>query len=145
LIELPKLAEHLYSLKDGDWTKLFDLLKELNSVKQYGELKGMNKLQQDQSILPYYVTVPVVDKFLKVVHELNIVPNFDWPAWKGGKEILNNKMQDFEELDVVSLCKLFTVIIRSDKFNEGFLINSFNDGTVQRIISALKSSVPSNR
>jgi hypothetical protein len=141
LIELSKLPEHLRALKSEDWAKLFDLLKESSSVKQFGELKGMEKLQQENSTFPYYINAAVVDKFLKVVRELDIVPDFDWPGWKEGKEILNDEMQDYEKLDEVTLCKLFTVIIRSDRFNEGYLAGSFNDGTVQKIIGALKNKV----
>ena len=141
MIELQKLPAHIRALKSEDWAKLFDLLTEFKSVKQFGELRGMDTLPEGQISFPYYVHAAVVDGFLDVARELDIVPNFDWPAWKEGKELLNDKMQDYEEVDEVTLCKLFTVIIRSDRFNEGYLIGSFNDGTVQKIIGALKSKV----
>ena len=141
MIELLKLPERIHSIKSKDWAKLFDLLKELNRIQQFGELKEEEKLQQGVAKFPYYIHASIVDRFLEVVRELDIVPNFDWFDWKEGKEILNRKIQDYEELDDVTLCKLFTIIIRSDRFNEGFLVSCFNDGTIQKITSALKSKV----
>ena len=54
------------------------------------------------------------------------------------KAIIGNYKTDFNMLDTVTLCKLFTVIIRTDHFNEGFLIGNFADDTIQKVIFALQ-------
>ena len=50
-------------------------------------------------------------------------------------------MVDFKEFDINTLCKLLTVIIRSDKFCEGYMINCFETGTIAQILEALQSKI----
>jgi hypothetical protein len=69
---------------------------------------------------------------------LGLVIVFDWSAWKEGIDMLNEPETNYYELNRETLCKLLTIIIRSDKFCEGYLINSFEQGTVIKIVEALK-------
>ncbi|MBK8055438.1 MAG: hypothetical protein IPK35_19750 [Saprospiraceae bacterium] len=70
-----------------------------------------------------------------------MTPVFDWAAWEDGKNILLNPDFEYNTLDLISLCKLLTVIIRADRFNEGYLVSCFEKGIVLKIITALESKV----
>ncbi len=39
------------------------------------------------------------------------------------------------------MCKLLIMIIRADEFDEGFLVENLEDGTVLNILKALKRKV----
>ncbi|OFX52733.1 MAG: hypothetical protein A2046_05500 [Bacteroidetes bacterium GWA2_30_7] len=58
-----------------------------------------------------------------------------------GKEIINNKELDYNCLEIETLCKLFTLIIRNDRFNDGFLVHNLQNGTIFKIIKALEFKI----
>ncbi len=98
--------------------------------------------QIDGSItFPYWENSEVVNRFLDTVHELNIAPNFDWVNWEEGRNILQNKQQDYEHLKTITLCKLLTSIIRADRFSDGFLVGNFENGVIAKIVLSLKHKV----
>ena len=72
----------------------------------------------------------ITQSFVKTAYELKLVLNFDWGEWPEGKAMLQNKSQDFDNLDLATLCKLITTIIRADRFNDGYLISRFENGTI---------------
>ena len=141
MIDIKDFEEHLKKISATDWDKLFDLLPEMQQTEQFGEMKGMEKEEAGFMSLPFYVHPYIVNQFLQVVEELELLAVFDWIKWKEGKAIMGNNKTDFNVLDTVTLCKLFTVIIRADRFNEGFLIGNFADGTIQKIIFALQQHI----
>jgi len=91
--------------------------------------------------LPYWKEEEIVSAVFNAAYFLGIVVVFDWSAWEEGIAILNNPVPDFEKYDITTLCKLMTIIIRSDKFCEGYLINSFQSGAMLKIIGAMQVQV----
>jgi hypothetical protein len=144
LTDIEKLPGHIKSLSLGDWNKLFSLLSEIEHTKEFGKVKGGEELNDGSIKMLYWESSEIVDKFFHAVHELGIVPVFDWANWKEGKAIIHNPKQDFNSLDIVALCKLFTLIIRTDRFNDGFLVSAFQNGTLPKIICALKDKINLN-
>jgi hypothetical protein len=128
MIDLMKLPDHLKAIREEDWSKLFDLIPEINQTTRFGEHMGLHIEPSE-----------VVRDFLEIADELDIIPAFDWTDWHEGKAILRNHKQDYEKLDAVTICKLFTVIIRTDRFASGTLVLSFKDGTISKMINALKN------
>lgn len=74
------------------------------------------------------------------MYDLNLVLKFDWGAWEEGKEILNSGEQNFFALEPVTLCKLLTALIRTDRFMDGTLVSNFVNGTIIKIIKALQDN-----
>lgn len=145
MIELPLLEEHLKSLKKEQWAKLFSLLEPLNSNLEHGKLIGSKKQSDGTVTFPFFDIGPVVERLVHVIYELNIAPAFDWDSWIEGRQILNNQNRDFSTLSPIALCKLLTLILRKDRFLEGFLVSRCNDGTMSRIIGALKKKFSPDR
>ena len=142
MAELEELPNHLSKLKPEDWNKLFNLIPEMEATKKFGELIIDQKGKDGVFQFPYYVNDEVVDRFIDIAYKLGIVPDFDWMDWKEGKKFLNNPKHDFTKLDAITLCKLLTVIIRADRFNEGFLVQNFQNGVIPNIINALHLKFP---
>ncbi|APG66440.1 hypothetical protein LPB136_06870 [Tenacibaculum todarodis] len=78
------------------------------------------------------------------MYELNLPPVFNWLDWKLGKEILTNNNFDYSSLDKISLCKVMTCIIRSNRFNEGYTLSCFKNGTIEKILMNLKNQIFKN-
>ncbi len=138
MIELSQLEDHLKTIQADQWEKLFDLLPDINKAKDFGEIE-FNDQKNLIKHLPYWKNSEIVNKFIDTVYNLNIIPAFDWTNWEGGKLILRNSEQDFEQFDKVTLCKLLTVIIRTDRFCDGFLNTNFENNTIPKILESLKN------
>jgi len=124
-----------------DWKLLFDLLPEIKERKKFGKLVGSKKMPDGNLSLPFWLEDEIVSKFFNAAYFLGIVRVFDWAAWQEGIDILNNPDADFNDYDTEILCKLITLIVRIDKFCEGFMINSFETGGMARIIEALRNKI----
>lgn len=140
MIELEKLQEHLRTLTKNDWNRLFSLLPEIEITKKFGEVKGGEELENGSFTFPYWSSSEIVDKVFNSIHELGIVPTFDWTNWADGKSILNDHDFNYSNLDTITLCKLLTTIVRADRFNDGFLVSCFENGIVPSIIKAINQN-----
>ena len=124
-----------------DWRLLFDLLPEIKQRKKFGKLVGSKKMPDGNLSMPFWLEDEIVSKFFNAAYFLGIVVTFDWASWQEGIDILNNPDADFNAFDIDTLCKILTLIVRSDKFCEGYLINQFETGNMARIIEALQAKV----
>ena len=144
MIELEKYYAHIQSLKPNDWNRLFELLPKIEATEKFGEWKGGEELDDGSFTMPYCEWNEIIREVVHTFNELNLLVKFDWVNWTEGKTILNNKDFDYSKLDTVTLCKLFTTIIRADRFNEGGLILCFNNGIVSNIIKAMQQNITKN-
>ena len=133
--------EHLHNLTPEKWEKLFALIPEIDQAAQFGETVFPDKSENGTLFAPYAKENKVVSRFRSVVHELDIALKFDWMEWTEGKELLNDPDTDYSSLDTETLCKLITVIIRSDRFSEGYLVICFENGTILKILKALEQKI----
>jgi len=135
--ELEKLQEDINTLTTNDWDKLISLLQEIEVTRNFGELKGGEQLENDSITFPYWSSSEVVKNAFKIIHELNLVPAFNWTIWAEGKSILNNQDFNYSNLDTITLCKLLTTIVRTDRFNDGFFVFNFENGVIPKIIKTI--------
>lgn len=135
-----QLSQHIKTISTRDWEKLFSLIPAISSTTRFGELKGGEEIGKNISFGHYWQSTQVVDDFVKIAYELKIIVVFDWKNWEEGKNILNN-VQSYEELDISTLCKLLTSIVRNDKFCDGFLIKNFENGIILKVISAIEQKI----
>jgi len=137
---IENFQNQLESLSHDEWKKLFSLISEIEGSDKFGELAGGKEVMERVTEMPYWDQAQITQKFVKTMSDLGLVLNFDWMDWSEGREMLQNKGQEYEALDTVTLCKLLTTIIRGDRFNDGLLILNFENGNVLKIIRALKSN-----
>src|SRR5690606_6218201 len=114
---------HLDTLSPRDWDSLFKLMPEIERTQVFEEFSE------------------IVSKTVRAISELKINPAFNWMTWKEGEAMVNSRDYDYSQLDTITLCKLLAAIIRADRFTECFLRASFSDGTMLKIIKALKNNV----
>ncbi len=131
----PEFKEHLKNIPIEEWNKLFDLIPEIESTTVFGTVV------QEPGVLGYMQDGPIVIKFHGIMHKLNLIQPFDWPGWQRGKDLLDDESTNFNELDTVTLCKMLTALIRSNRFVEGALVGNFETGIINKLIIGLKHSV----
>ncbi len=137
--------KQLNSLSKDDWAKLFNIIPKIEEADSFGKMAGGNEISPGTVQIPYWDWADTTKSFVKIAYELNLVLNFDWGEWPEGKAMLQNKSQDFNGIDLITLCKLLTTIIRADRFNDGYLIGRFENGTILKIIKAIKHNRESSR
>ncbi|UFH53479.1 DUF6508 domain-containing protein [Spirosoma sp. KNUC1025] len=138
MIELEQLTEHLSSIKPSDWNKLFGLMPEIDATQKFGEVMGGDKLPDDSITMPYWSSAKIVDKFFYAVNDLDVVPVYNWTSWKEGKNLLDDNRTNYNNLTIETLCKLLSIVIRADRFSDGYLVSMFTNGKMLKIIRAIK-------
>jgi hypothetical protein len=138
MIDLEKFPEYLDSLSIADWERLFMLIPEIEETKEFGKLRDMDTLPNGGLTMPYWEESSLVPTVQNVILDLKLTPVFDWIGWDYGKEIVMQKDHEIPELDNLTLCKLLTVILRADRFNDGFLLLNFENGTMLKILQNLQ-------
>lgn len=140
MIQLDDLPHHLETINYERWDRLFSLINEIENAEVFGTMAGGNQLEDGSFTFPYWVAAEIVDKTSEELFELNILPVFDWMQWQEGKSFLDPEYE-FKDPDVITLCKLLTVIYRLDRFSEGTIIHHFKSGTILKILKALQYKV----
>lgn len=131
MIALEKFPEHIKTLQPKEWERLFELIPQIESTSKFGEFHFSNS-DAGLNVFPYWNPTQIVEKTFEQIFELKLTPDFDWPIWEEGKIMLTDAAFDFTKLDLVTLCKLLTTIIRADKFNDGYLISFFETGIMSK-------------
>jgi len=121
----------------NDWQPLFDLIPEIENTTQFGKMGG-GKEKNGVFHMPFWIESPVVSEFRELAHKLLIIKNFDWQSWEEGRKILTNPSFDFNTVDLETKRRLITLLVRSDRFNEGTLISAFESGVILRILKAMR-------
>ena len=134
--ELEDFQKKVSAIDITEWQRLFDLIPIIENTNSFGETIIGEKTSEGVSHFPYVVPEKVVRDFHKLVYDMGIVLAFDWGGWEEGDDLINDENTDYNSLDIVSLCKLITFIVRADRFNEGHLVSCFEAGIVLKILKA---------
>jgi hypothetical protein len=132
--ELPK---HLASIEPEAWERFHELTRTIYNEGNFGEIIDSPKRTEAYLEFPHWRYTEKISQLVKMTYELNIVVPFDWREWKEGQAMINDPQQDYAQLDGVTLCKLITLIVRAERFYEGYLNNCLKNGSVLKIVTAL--------
>lgn len=117
---------------------LLSLIPEIKSCAKFGKLILEKKNENGSFAMPYYDEEPIVHKFRLAVQQSQIMIPFDWRNWEKGYEIIANPNFDYHTIDIDMICKMITMIIRNDRFCEGYLIKTMENGQMLKLLLALK-------
>lgn len=133
--------EKVRALKQVEWQLLFNLIPEIEATEQFAEIEEGKMLEDGTVELPYIQTAEIVGDLIDVVISLDLIPGWNWVDWEEGDDILSEEEPNYSKHKIITLCKLLIMIIRADEFDEGFLVENLEDGTVLNILKALKRKV----
>lgn len=129
------------SLKRSDFKPLLNLIPEIQATSWFGKLKGGNKNKDGSICMPYYEENKVVSLFRSIAYNIPIIIPFDWGKWEKGRKIVNNPYFDCQTIDIITICKTITAIVRSDRFCEGALISAFESGLILKLLVSIKNQL----
>ena len=127
--------DNINKISKDDWNELFKLIPQIENTSIFG--KNISK----ENTFLWVSESQIVSKFRDVLFDKNIEIVFDWGNWKEGQDILENENSDYSKLDLITLVKLITTIVRNDRFSTGYLVSKFEDGTILKIIKRVKNLV----
>jgi len=140
MIDLSELQGRISQISKEEWKPLFDIIPEIEKVDNWDMAEGEN-LSGGDTEASDSLSRDIVMRFLNIVDSLDIVPAFNWLNWKEGRDILEDNESNYSQLDIETLCKLLAVILRADRFSEGYLVDCFEDGIILNILKGLKMQV----
>lgn len=88
-----------------------------------------------------YIYVTYSDKFMefyRALHDQGFVTNFNWLDSSIHSESLNEYYDLLEDADIKILRRLFTMIVRQDKHNEGFFADVIESGLLLAMLNRLE-------
>lgn len=141
LFTLEEFPAHLEKMKPKDWKPLLDLIPEIEQTKVFGEEHGFVEVEPGIFNFPSWDNSPVLSKFEELTYELRIVINFAWPEWAEGRALVHGDMSRLDTIDLQTACMLITAIIRNNRFCDGVLIESFENGSMLRIMKRIREIV----
>jgi len=77
-------------------------------------------------------------EFYRELHEQGFVTNFNWLDSDKEFEDLSHYFELLEDADLVTLRRLFTMIVRHDKYNEGFFADVIESGLLLEMLNRLE-------
>lgn len=87
--------------------------------------------------LPFYSYSEMVMIFYKSLHEENMIHMFNWSKWSTEAKRYFNDHSILKKADLTTIQKLFTTIIRADRFSESLLGNMIEDGVILNLLVRL--------
>jgi hypothetical protein len=136
-MKLESLSEHLNGLNPAAWNQLYELVQSIYVDNEFGKIIETEKKPGAYLEFPHWTYTSKINEFHRKVYDMDIVVGYDWLEWKDGQAMLKDQDQDYTELDGVTLCKLITMIVRAERFYEGFMNNCFTNGSVLKIVTRL--------
>jgi hypothetical protein len=87
---------------------------------------------------PYFSFSHEVDEFIDTLYKQDMIIPFDWRNWREEAQHYQTDPEALERADLLTLRKLLTVHIRTDRFAEGHLASVFESGHITAILHRLK-------
>ena len=94
---------------------------------------------------PILDLIPEIEASNRVIHifqhladTMGIMISFDWGSWQEGKDILEGKTFDFDTIDIPTKCKLISMIIRNNRFCDGYLVSTFENGIILGMLKSIE-------
>jgi len=88
--------------------------------------------------LPFYSYSEMVMIFYKSLYDENMIKMFDWSKWGSEAKKYFTDPLKLEKADLPTIQKLFTTIIRADRFSEGLLGDMIDDGVILNLLVRLE-------
>jgi hypothetical protein len=97
---------------------------------------GQTISRQEHECIPTFVQLAYDDGWM--------VAGFDWAEWNEGRAIVANKAL-IEVADLLTIMKLITALVRSDRFCEGSLQAAHEEGTIAAILARISKILDSKK
>ena len=88
---------------------------------------------------------PEVAAFRRVVDAAGLIRQFDWPEWARTDGVRYRAPEALSNASLETLARVFTVLVRGDRFDEGRLAGAIDAGFVGTLLARLQELVPAGK
>lgn len=134
-----EITEKVSNLTDQDWSELQALYERVVSHKgSFSEMGGGEHLEDGSMNMPYTIEKPIVNEVRQYFVDKHLQVMFDWSHWSDGKAMFKQKPEDrFKDISLEDTVKLFTAVLRNDRFCDGAWAALFENGDAKRLLKHL--------
>lgn len=136
-----KFIEQISGISDTQWDALFAFIPVFESTKVYGGWTKPEQIGEGVFQIPKCNYTQEVHRFIETVYAIDLILSFGRMEWRDGIKTLNTRDKDFDDLDTIALCKLMTIVVRNDRFTEGYMLRCFKNGIVLKLLKSLERKV----
>jgi len=139
-----KFIEQISGISDTQWDALFAFIPVFESTKVFGGWTKTEQIGEGVFQISKCYYAQVVHDFIETVYAIDLILSFGRTEWRNGIKMLNTTDTDFDDLDPIALCKLMTIVVRNDRFTEGYMLRCFEEGIVLKILKSLERNTKLN-
>ena len=121
---------------DADYAPTLQELDAVLAFLRIFEQEGYQATRSTGSGWP--VLTQEVRQFIQTLSHTRMVFPFDWPAWKEAKHLYDNPTL-LAKADLLTLRKLFTTHVRTNRFSEGHLAHVIENGHIAAMLRRLQT------
>lgn len=139
-----EIQQRINALTEQDWRELEDLYNRIISHKgSFREMGGGQELADGVIEMPYTIERPIVIEARRFLLSKHLIVLFDWAHWYEGRAMFRaNEADRFINASLPDVIKLFTAIMRNDRFCDGAWAHLFENGDGQRLLKRLLDFKP---
>lgn len=127
----------------SDWARLRAMVDELTAhAGPFAEWVYPEPTADGVHRLGHTSWGPSMRQAVQTVYDVNLVVGFAWPEWEDGRRLIDRETFDPATLSWAQTVGLLTALIREDRFCEGALAESFENGRIPRLLVRLLDFAP---
>lgn len=93
----------------------------------------------EQGHFPWFDHDEVVTDFIKVLYDNNwVTSSFNWTKWRDSAQKYIDSLESIQSADSVTIQKLFTTHVRSNRFCEGHFASMLESGHILALLQRLQ-------
>ncbi len=141
-----EIDEKVSMLSASDWTELERLYNlVINHHGSFSRMGGGERIEPGVISMPFTIEKPIVSDVRKFLLDKHLIVMFDWSHWDEGKAMFRvDENERFKNISQVDVLKLFTAVMRNDRFSDGAWADMFENGDGKRLMSRLLEFKPHN-
>ena len=137
--------EHLLrTAPEERWQELWDAVDALGAEEEHGrwavgdwvDTITVDGVEKPVLHMPYVIYGPAIDRTIASIYALGASQPFDWHEWDGLNRYRGGRGLD--TAPVAESIRMVTAIVRADRFSEGMILASVEDGTLQATVERLR-------
>lgn len=139
-----EITDKINALSDQDWLELQALCERVRAYEgDFSEMGGGQKLPDGAIEMPYTIEKPIVGEVRQFIVDKHLQVMFDWSHWNEGKAMFRVAEEyRFKDIGLKDTIKLFTAVLRNDRFCDGAWADLFENGDGQRLLKRLLDFKP---
>jgi hypothetical protein len=131
--------EKVAALTQNDWADLQDLYDRIVAHKgPFYVLTDEEYTADGALVMPSTIEEPIIRDVRRFFSDKHLIVPFDWGRWDEGRQLAKTaKEHQFAETKLEDIIKLYTAIVRNDRFVEGAFAEFFESGMAKLLLKRL--------